>query len=240
MGRFNKEEFGMRIKEARKNKGLSTENLAMMLKKSQSTITRYESGEILPDAETISLICDELEITENDLFNSNEKINNKDMSKNPFGVKALYLYYRAYNKKKDKFFRGKFKLIIREKDNICKVDFVDYKTNKIYLSGNLLADTHLAIFLLENYKPSSPRLEVTEIILNISDCMDRLMFGTLTSTNGNYVPSIRKCAICKEDVEYDDKMEELLKISDKDRDVLLKENILYIDIENKDDYEEEN
>ena len=32
MGRFNKEEFGMRIKEARKNKGLSTENLAMMLK----------------------------------------------------------------------------------------------------------------------------------------------------------------------------------------------------------------
>ena len=35
---------------------------------------------------------------------------------NPFGVKTLYLYYRAYNKSKDKFFRGKFKLVIREKE----------------------------------------------------------------------------------------------------------------------------
>ena len=115
---------------------------------------------------------------------------------------------------------------------------VDYKTDKIYLSGHILADSNIAIFLLENYKPVSPRLEVTEIILNISDCMDRLMFGTLTSTNGNYVPSIRKCIISKEDVEYDDKIEEFLQISNKDKDVLLKENVLYVDIENKDDYEE--
>ena len=238
MGRFNKEEFGNRIKEIRKSKGLSTENLAMMINKSQSIVSRYESGAVLPDAETITILCDALEITENDLFNSNDKISNKDMSMNPFGVKTLYLYYRAYNKSKDKFFRGKFKLAIREKDNICKVDMMDYKTDKIYLSGHILADSNIAIFLLENYKPVSPRLEVTEIILNISDCMDRLMFGTLTSTNGNYVPSIRKCMISKEDVEYDDRIEELLQISDKDKDVLLKENILYIDIENKDDYEE--
>ena len=238
MGRFNKEEFGNRIKEIRKSKGLSTENLAMMINKSQSIVSRYESGAVLPDAETITILCDALEITENDLFNSNDKISNKDMSMNPFGVKTLYLYYRAYNKSKDKFFRGKFKLVIREKDNICKVDMKDYKTDKIYLSGHILADSNIAIFLLENYKPVSPRLEVTEIILNISDCMDRLMFGTLTSTNGNYVPSIRKCMISKEDVEYDDRIEELLQISDKDKDVLLKENILYIDIENKDDYEE--
>lgn len=238
MGRFNKEEFGNRIKEIRKSKGLSTENLAMMINKSQSIVSRYESGAVLPDAETITILCDALEITENDLFNSSDKISNKDMSMNPFGVKTLYLYYRAYNKSKDKFFRGKFKLVIREKDNICKVDMMDYKTDKIYLSGHILADSNIAIFLLENYKPVSPRLEVTEIILNISDCMDRLMFGTLTSTNGSYVPSIRKCMISKEDVEYDDRIEELLQISDKDKDVLLKENILYIDIENKDDYEE--
>lgn len=238
MGRFNKEEFGNRIKEIRKSKGLSTENLAMMINKSQSIVSRYESGAVLPDAETITILCDALGITESNLFNTNDKISNKDMSVNPFGVKTLYLYYRAYNKSKEKFFRGKFKLVIREKDNICKVDMVDYKTDKIYLSGHILADSNIAIFLLENYKPVSPRLEVTEIILNISDCMDRLMFGTLTSTNGNYVPSIRKCIISKEDVEYDDKIEEFLQISNKDKDVLLKENVLYVDIENKDDYEE--
>lgn len=238
MGRFNKEEFGNRIKEIRKSKGLSTENLAMMINKSQSIVSRYESGAVLPDAETITILCDALGITENDLFNSNDKFNNKDMSKNPFGVKTLYLYYRAFNKSKNKFTRGKFKLVIREKDNICKVDMMDYKTDKIYLSGHMLADSHIAIFLLENYKPNSPRLEVTEIILNISDCMDRLMFGTLGCTNGNYVPSIRKCIISKEDVEYDDKIEEFLKISDKDKEQLIRENVLHIDIENKDDYED--
>lgn len=238
MGRFNKKDFGNRIREIRKSKGLSTENLAMMINKSQSIVSRYESGIVLPDAETISILCDALEINESDLFNSNDRINNKDMSINPFGTKILYLYYRAFNKSKNKFTRGKFKLVIRNKDNIFKVDMTDYKTDKIYLSGNMLADGNIAIFLLENYKPVSPRLEVTEIILNISDCMDRLMTGTLTCTNGNYVPSIRKCIISRDDVEYDDKIEELLKISDKDKEQLIKENVLHIDIENKDDYEE--
>lgn len=238
MGRFNKKDFGNRIREIRKSKGLSTENLAMMINKSQSIISRYESGIVLPDAETISILCDALEINESDLFNSNDRINNKDMSINPFETKILYLYYRAFNKSKNKFTRGKFKLVIRKKDNIFKVDMTDYKTDKIYLSGNMLADGNIAIFLLENYKPVSPRLEVTEIILNISDCMDRLMTGTLTCTNGNYVPSIRKCIISRDDVEYDNKIEELLKISDKDKEQLIKENVLHIDIENKDDYEE--
>ena len=238
MGRFNKEEFLNRIREARKSKGLSTENLARIINKSQSNISRYEKGSVLPDAETICLICDALEITENDLFNSNSKISNIDNSRNPFGVKTLYLYYRAFIKTTQKFEKGKFKLLLREKDNICKVDFVDYKTNKIYMSGHVLADGNIAVFILENYKPNSPRLEVTEIILNISDCMDRLMIGSLCCTNNKYVPSLRKCIISKENVEYDDKIEELLKISEIDKQHLLKEDVLYIDIENKDDYEE--
>ncbi len=238
MGKFNKEEFGNRIKEARKTKGLSTDNLAMMINKSQSMIVRYEKGDVLPDAETISLICDKLEITENELFNTTTKINNKDMSKNPFGVKTLYLYYRAYFPSTNKFGKGKFKLNISEKDNMCFVDFVDYRTNKIYLSGHIVADGNIAVFILENYKPNSPRLEVTQIILNISNSMDRLMMGTLTSTNGKYIPSIRKCIISKEDLEYDEQIENELKISEKDKRCLEQEDILYIELENKDDFEE--
>ena len=77
MGRFNKEEFGNKIKEARKTKGLSTDNLAMMINKSQSMIVRYEKGDVLPDAETISLICDKLEITENEDFIYDDIVNLK-------------------------------------------------------------------------------------------------------------------------------------------------------------------
>ena len=64
------------------------------------------------------------------------------------------------------------------------------------------------------------------------------MMGTLTSTNGKYIPSIRKCIISKEDLEYDERIENELKISEKDKKCLEQENILYIELENKDDFEE--
>lgn len=237
MNPFNSIEFGDKIRKARLSKGLSTDNLAKMLNKSQSMIVRYEKGQVLPDIETLAIICEKLDITYTDLFNETEKINNKDMSINPFGVKTLYLYYRAYYPTAKKFGNGKFKLKLRESNNICKVDFVDYKTDKIYMSGHLLADGNIAVFVLENYKPNSPRLEVTEIILNISNSMDRLMIGTLYCTNGKYVPSIRKCAISKEDLDFNKDIEKQLQISDTDKKQLIDENVLHIELENIDDFE---
>lgn len=237
MGRFNRKEFGERLKEFRKAKGYSLENIADALNKTSATVSRYESGEILPDIETLSLICDELGIEEYELFNDDIQLNNIENSKNPFGVKTLYLYYKTYSQITHKFGRGKFKLNIIEKPNCCEVDFVDYKTNKIYMSGHIVADGNIAVFILENYKPNSPRLEVTEIILNISDCMDKFMFGSLHCTNAKYVPNVRKCIISKFDLEHDDKMAELLKLSDYEKKTLNEEDILYLNIDNIDDYE---
>jgi transcriptional regulator with XRE-family HTH domain len=65
---FNKKDFGKRIRSARKSKGLSQENLGNAIGKNASTIGRYENGDILPDAEQISLICDELGINEYELL----------------------------------------------------------------------------------------------------------------------------------------------------------------------------
>lgn len=237
MNPFNSIEFGDKIRKARLSKGLSTDNLAKMLNKSQSMIVRYEKGQVLPDIETLTIICEKLDITYTELFNETEKINNKDMSINPFGVKTLYLYYRAYYPTAKKFGNGKFKLKLSESNNICKVDFVDYKTDKKYMSGHLLADGNIAVFVLENYKPNSPRLEVTEIILNISNSIDRLMIGTLYCTNGKYVPSIRKCAISKEDLDFNKDIEKQLQISDTDKKQLIDENVLHIELENIDDFE---
>ena len=95
-------------------------------------------------------------------------------------------------------------LNIIEKDDICKVDMIDYKTNKIYLSGYLLADTNMAVFVLENYKETNLRLEVTEIILNIARGTNTLMMGTLNCTNKYYIPCFRKCLISENDLEFDE------------------------------------
>lgn len=238
MSKFDKKEFGNNIKKARKNKGLSQENIADILCVTRSAITRYENGEVFPNPEQISIICDTLDIYPNDLFDSsNNKIINKENSKNPFKTNTLYIYYNAYFPYQKRYGKGKFKLILHEKYDTCIADLVDYKTNKIYLSGHIYSDETIAVFILENYKPNNPRLEVTQIILNIFDSSRDKFFGTLSCTNGNYTPSIRKCILSKIALNFDDEMLEELKITDLEKNTLNENNILYIDSTVKDDFE---
>ena len=238
MGRFNKKEFGNRLREIRESKGYKLETLAKAINKTFSTVARYERGDVIPDVETISNICEELEVSEAELFKSNIIITNTEDSINPFKTNRLYLLYNAYFKKTDTYKYLKIKLNLYDKDGVCMVDFVDYNTDKIYMRGHIVADGNIAVFVLKNHKPNNPRLEVTQIILNISDCMDKIMRGTLTCTNGSYVPSIRKCLVSKNDIEYSEEIRNEIRITEKDKKTLEEQDILYLDIENKDDYEE--
>lgn len=237
MSNFNAKQFGENLKKARKNKGLSLDNLGKIINKNPTTIGRYEKGEVIPNVQDISLLCSELGINEYELFNPPSKIINKDKSKNPFEVKTLYLYYKAFFPTSKKYGKGKFKLLLTEKPTSCEVKFVDYRTDKIYLTGHLLADDNIAVFIFENYKPNNPRLEVSEIILNISNGLNGLMIGTFYCTNGKYVPSIRKCIISKEDVNFDNNIMKKLKISNNDKKELEIDDVLHIELENTEDFE---
>ena len=77
MAEFNRKEFGERLKQLRKDKGLSQENLARAIRKNKATISRMESGRLLPNAEEIYLLCNELEINEYELFNSRDALLSK-------------------------------------------------------------------------------------------------------------------------------------------------------------------
>ena len=105
----------------------------MAIGKTSATIARYENGEIIPNAEHIYLICNELGIYEYELFNNIKKINNIETITNPFNCNILYLYYIAYYPKTKKYGKGKFRLKITEKPDICRVDFMEYK-KRFYLS----------------------------------------------------------------------------------------------------------
>ena len=64
------------------------------------------------------------------------------------------------------------------------------------------------------------------------------MFGTFHCTNGEYVPSIRKCLISKEDLEFTNELLDKLKITDIEKEQLNNNNnILYLDIINTYDFE---
>ena len=239
MPNFDMKEFGENIRKFRKAKGLSQENLAMVLGKTSATIARYENGEITPNAEQIHLICNELGIYEYELFSTTRKIINTENSTNPFNTNILYLCYIAYYPKSKKYDKAKFRLKLISKPDICKVDFLDYKKDFIYLSGYLQADHHIAVFVFENYKENNLRFELSHIIVNIARGTNKLMLGTFHCTNGEYVPSIRKCIVSKKDVEFTDKLLEKLKITDSEKESLNNYNILYLDITDTYDFENE-
>lgn len=238
MAEFNRQEFGERIKRFRKEKGLSQENLAKAINKNSTTIGRFESGKLIPDAEQITLLCNELGIEEYQLFNSSNKIINNQESLNPFGVNTLYVYYNGYFPTLKKFDKCKFKINIIPKQTYCAIELVDYKTNRIYLYGHIEVDNFMAFLKLNNYKPNSPRLECTQININIANGIDRIMRGALFCTNGKYEPSCRKCFISKEDLEFTDEMFENLKITKEELEQLQDINIWYVNVENKEDFEE--
>ena len=187
-------------------------------------------GEIIPNAEQIYLICNELGIYEYELFNNTRKITNTENCINPFNTDILYIYYIAYYPKSKKYDKAKFRLKLTQKSDLCRVDFMEYKQEYIYLSGYLQADHHMAVFVFENYKENNLRFELSHIILNIVNGTDKLMLGTFHCTNGEYTPSIRKCIVSKNDIEFTDDLLDKLKITEAEKENLNEHNILYLDI----------
>lgn len=64
---------GQKIKEIRKRKGFSQEELAEVAKVNLRTIQRIENNESEPRGATLNLICDALEINSDDIFDYGKK-----------------------------------------------------------------------------------------------------------------------------------------------------------------------
>lgn len=57
-----------RLREIRKNRGISQEELAAMTKINRVTIARYETGRIIPGAENLFKLASALECTADELM----------------------------------------------------------------------------------------------------------------------------------------------------------------------------
>lgn len=71
---MNQEKIGKFIAERRKSKKLTQEQLADRLNTTSKSISRWENGKTMPDYAIIKSLCDELDISINELL-SGEKIN---------------------------------------------------------------------------------------------------------------------------------------------------------------------
>lgn len=233
MAEFDSKDFGERLKNYRIQKGLSQENMAILLNKNRSTIARYEAGEILPDVRDISIICEELGIYEADLYgNDTNRTSQNNKSKNPFGTDKLYVYFNAYNFRTKQFAPDKYILELEQKQNICKAKFVDYHDKRIYSEGYLICNDEIVFAVMENYKPTSTRVDVAVLEINICNGTDGLMLGGYFGTNAKCEPSLRKCYFSKKNIDFTDEMFEQLKLNENEQEILNKQNALYLDIFN--------
>ena len=211
MSEFNSKDFGERIKNYRISKGLTQENLAKAISKSQSTIRRFESGELIPDAKDVSLICTELGIYEADLYGNNlNRTIKSNKSVNPFNTNKIYVYFNAYNFRTKKFAPDKYILELDQKQDICKAKFVDYHDKRIYSEGYLICNDEIAFVVMKNYEPTSTRVDAPVLEINIGSGMEELMLGGYFGTNVKGEPSLRKCYFSKKDVKFTDEMFENL------------------------------
>ena len=145
MIQYNKIEFGNKLREARLKKNYTLKYVGKIVGKDLSTIRKYEIGEVIPNAEILSKLCDILDIYYGDLYTENsQKILNTENSINPFNINRLYLYYLSF-KNKTKTQLEIFKLIIdlENKSNFIEVK-ISYQ-NKVILIGHIISDNYLEI-----------------------------------------------------------------------------------------------
>ena len=205
MVEFNKIEFGNKLREARLKKNYTLKYVGKLIGKDLSTVRKYETGEVIPNAKVLSKLCDVLDIYYGELYTENtQNIANMENSINPFKVNRLYLYYLSF-KNKAKTQIETFKLIIdlEEKKNFVEVK-ISYE-NKIILIGHIISDSFIATIRTENYKPNRPRLETNQIILDISGGTNDLVRGMMFCTDDKYVPTVKKVVVSKKEVPKDDK-----------------------------------
>jgi len=84
------------LKEYRKSRNFTLEELGNKIGKTKATISKYENGEIIPDILTILEICNILDINISQLFPV-DKVSTDYSISNPFNVNKLYLYYYTEN-----------------------------------------------------------------------------------------------------------------------------------------------
>ena len=99
---MSQERIGKFIAKCRKEKNMTQQELALKLDVTDRAISNWENGRRLPDYSIIEKLCNELDITINELF-ACEKISNKDYKeKSDKNVVNILKNNALYNKKKQR------------------------------------------------------------------------------------------------------------------------------------------
>lgn len=232
MYNYDLKDMGERLKKLRKARNISVKELANSIDRLESTVYRYERGSIKPDLDSLIAICNTLNISLNDLFDTNDTFTTA-ISSNPFKENTMYLYYIGYQKMLI------FKLEFSRKAGYEQVIFKSVDDKITYFEGVIETDDKRAYITLHNYEALNTKFEKVLLILNVTYSSDNMFVGAIMGTEDKSdMPMIKKCILMpvlvdETDEEFVESLKERLNISDIEKEKLNKEKFLTIDITNK-------
>ena len=133
MGEISRE-IGHRIRNFRKSRHMTLDELAMVVCKNKSTLSKYENGEIVLDIETIYEIARALGIhVEQLLYCTPDRVSIQTPGPKPAffsGLSQFYSYY--YDGRINRIIRCVFDVLLQSEDNRYKImmyaNFQDYRS----------------------------------------------------------------------------------------------------------------
>lgn len=220
--------IGKMIREARKSKGLSVEELANKICKSITTMYKYERDEVIPDLVTILEICNVLELDINDLTIQDRIEVNRETSINPFPTDTLYIYYLGFGS------LAEYRLKITPENGVMKVEFL-LGDDQVYYVGTIESNSDLAFISLKNYYAVNQCFEKLLLTINMKFCIDGMNTGVILALREEVnQPVIKKIILSRKRINEDEKDEIIkrLNLTESERANLLKNGYWYPDISN--------
>lgn len=220
--------IGKMIREARKSKGLSVEELANKICKSITTMYKYERDEVIPDLVTILEICNVLELDINDLTIQDRIEVNRETSINPFPTDTLYIYYLGFGS------LAEYRLKITPENGVMKVEFL-LGDDQVYYVGTIESNSDLAFISLKNYYAVNQCFEKLLLTINMKFCIDGMNTGVILALREEVnQPVIKKIILSRKRIKENEKDEIIkrLNLTESERANLLKNGYWYPDISN--------
>lgn len=242
MYNFDSIKLNEKIKMYRESRNISVTNLGKLISKSKSTISKYESGAIVPDIITLLDICNALNIQISELLPisiSETSIANYD---NLFNKSKIYFYYYTENH----LVTSIAEVINNNSNNsnTTKVRFYNgvKNTNKYadkssyYYEGELIHDKTIGYFNLKNINSKEIQYENVQITFTIpwNGKIDKTFFFIFALTPHS-IPIVKKGILSVKEIPNIRDYDKYLKISKDDLNKIKYNNAWILNDSNYDD-----
>lgn len=229
--------LGKKLKDIRKSKKITLEELGNKIGKSKVTIYKYESGEIVPDIVTLQEIANILEVGINSFCTLDLDDDEIGRNYNPFNESDLYLYYISH----EKLIVSLLEVIkVNNRQNVILYNAIKgtSKDCAFKYEGKLESDGEAAFFTLRTMSING-KFEKVLITVDLKYISDGKYIGSIAGTTGDNTPCIKKCMITREPLITREDLNacfENVKITDKEIEKMKTENYWEIETHNIEEF----